>query len=231
MPFFVVDLIVGGVSLCGTFLLSLYTTFLLSSFVTLPPDFAGLLKLFFFLFSMVVFTALYGRLVNAFLPMKEGTISLATNNLAGVIWKLQGFMYLFNLSVLVNTYLTPVNLRWLVYRLLGSKIGRNVIMCGKVIEPLMIEIGDYTMLGEDSLVTGHSIEGEMVTLGRVQIGNHVTVGVKAVIFPNVDIGDHALIAAGAVVRKGTKIGRAEIWGGIPAKKLGSRANQVGFREA
>lgn len=226
MPFFLVDFVVSGISLLFTVSLAVLATWWIVGHFSFPNEFAGILKLFFFFLSIILITGIYGRIIQTILPIQEGTFSIARNDRKGVVWKLQGFLNLFNLSILIHTYLMPVNLRWLVYRFLGSKIGKNVIIGGKILEPLMIEVGDYTIFGEDSLVTGHSIEGEYVTLDRVKIGNYVTIGVKAVILPGVEIGDHSLIAAGAVVSKNTKIGQWEIWGGIPAKKIGERKRET-----
>lgn len=44
----------------------------------------------------------------------------------------------------------------------------------------------------------------------------------AVIFPGVEIGDGAMIPANAILKKGTKVGPNEIWGGVPAVKLGDK---------
>jgi len=48
------------------------------------------------------------------------------------------------------------------------------------------------------------------------------VGLMAMIMPGCEIGDRAVIAANAFLPKGTIVGPGEIWGGIPAKKLGDR---------
>ena len=90
---------------------------------------------------------------------------------------------------------------------------------GKILEPPLVEMGDYSQLGEDVLLTAHTVERGMVTLGKIRIGRHVTIGVKAVVFPWVEIGDNAIIAAGSVVTKNTKVPMNEVWGGIPARKL------------
>jgi acetyltransferase-like isoleucine patch superfamily enzyme len=50
--------------------------------------------------------------------------------------------------------------------------------------------------------------------------NHVWIGANAVILKGVEIGEGAVVAAGAVVTK--KIPPNEIWGGVPAKKIGLR---------
>jgi acetyltransferase-like isoleucine patch superfamily enzyme len=47
----------------------------------------------------------------------------------------------------------------------------------------------------------------------------------AMVMPGVTIGDRAFIAANAFLVKGTVVGPDEIWGGIPAKKLGSRSKR------
>ena len=52
------------------------------------------------------------------------------------------------------------------------------------------------------------------------IGNDVWIGANAVVLKGVHIGDGAIVAAGAVVTK--SIPPYEIWGGVPAKKLGTR---------
>lgn len=40
-----------------------------------------------------------------------------------------------------------------------------------------------------------------------------------------EIGDGAILAANAVLKKGTIIGPGEIWGGVPAKKIGVRGEK------
>lgn len=136
------------------------------------------------------------------------------------MWKLFGYLYVTHLWPLINAGLIPVNLRSLAFSLLGAKMGRSVMVGGKILDPSLVEIGDFTMLGEDCLLTAHAVEEERVDLGRIIVGRDVTVGVKAVILPDVVIGDGAIVAAGAVVTKGTRIAPGEIWGGVPARKIG-----------
>ncbi|MBI4686728.1 MAG: acyltransferase [Nitrospirae bacterium] len=159
------------------------------------------------------------RIVRAFIPLKEGTFDLSETK-EGISWKLQGFLYVFNLGLLINTYLVPVNLRGLFFSFMGAKVGKNVMIGGKILEPPLVEIGNYSMLGEDTLIAAHAVEGSNVVLGKVKIGDYVTIGVKAVILPDVEIGNNSIVAAGAVVIKGTNILPYEIWGGVPAKKIG-----------
>ena len=185
----------------------------------LPLEFAGIAKIALFVLLLFLVTGLLLRLVRMICPMKEGSFPLDKSK-EGASWKLQGFLYIFNLGLFMNSYLIPVNLRGLLYSFLGARIGKWVMIGGKILEPPLVEIGDYSQLGEDVLLTAHTVERGMVTLGKIRIGRHVTIGVKAVIMPDVEIGDHSIVAAGAVVKKGTRILCKEIWGGIPARKIG-----------
>jgi len=114
----------------------------------------------------------------------------------------------------------------LFHRLMGMKLGARVQINTAIIgDSNLIEIGDDTVIGGDVTLVGHAAEhGDLVT-ARVKIGHRVTVGLMAVIFPGVEIGDGAMIAANAIIPKGTKIGPREIWGGVPAKKLGERGQK------
>lgn len=57
---------------------------------------------------------------------------------------------------------------------------------------------------------------------RTVIGRRVVIFANATICPGVTIGEYSVIAAGAVVTK--DVPSFEVWGGVPAKRLGSRAD-------
>ena len=103
-------------------------------------------------------------------------------------------------------------------------------------------IGFYTFIyasekitiGSDCLIapfvylvdSDHSISKKMPinqqsnTTSPITIGNDVWIATGAKILKGVKIGDGAIIAAGAVVA--TDVPKYEIFGGIPAKKIGVR---------
>lgn len=60
----------------------------------------------------------------------------------------------------------------------------------------------------------------------VVIEDHVWIGSRAQILPGVTIGRGAVIAAGAVVTK--DVPANEIWGGVPAKRIGKRDNPLAY---
>jgi acetyltransferase-like isoleucine patch superfamily enzyme len=111
----------------------------------------------------------------------------------------------------------------LFHRLMGMKIGARVQINTSIIgDSNLIEIGDDTVVGGDVTLVAHAAERGCLVTAPVRIGSRVTVGLMAVLMPGVTIGDGATIAAGAILPKGTRVGPGEVWGGVPARKLGER---------
>lgn len=119
---------------------------------------------------------------------------------------------------------TPFNV--LLYRLMGAKIGaRTQINTAVVADCNLLTIGDDTVIGGDVTLIAHAVEGANLVTAPVRIGNRVTVGLMAVVMPGCEIGDDAVLAVNAVLKKGTKVGPGEIWGGVPARRLGVRGEK------
>ena len=93
-------------------------------------------------------------------------------------------------------------------------------------------------IGRDSLIGAYSyiisanhrfedkdtpIRQQGYTGAAIDIGRDVWVGCHVTILPGVTIGDGAIIAAGAVVNK--NVPSLEIWGGVPAQKIGRRGEE------
>lgn len=91
-----------------------------------------------------------------------------------------------------------------------------------------IVIGDDVLIASGSKFIDHDHGSNVGQLMREQnsiekeiiIGNNVWLGVNVVVLKGVKIGDGAIVAAGAVITK--DVPSNEIWGGVPAKKIGER---------
>lgn len=119
---------------------------------------------------------------------------------------------------------TPFNVFF--YRAMGMKVGaRTQINTAVVADCNLIEVGEDTVIGGDVTLIAHAVEGPNLVTARVKIGSRVTVGLMSVVMPGCEIGDGAILAANAVLKKGTIIGPGEVWGGVPAKKLGVRGDK------
>lgn len=92
-----------------------------------------------------------------------------------------------------------------------------------------IVVGNHTLIASGCKFIDHDhgiAAGELVRNQPgpeipITIGRDVWLGSNVVVLKGVEIGDGAIVAAGAVVSKNVPSG--EIWGGVPARKIGERA--------
>ena len=158
-------------------------------------------------------------------------------------WKTSITWYFINHFL---AYFPSRNFRKFMLRLFGAKIGINVtIFSGFHIRaPQKLYIEDGCSIGPKVLLdsrNGLKI-GKNVTIAYEAIiwtlnhdyndidfrgiGNEVIINEfawicsRSIILPGVTIGKGAVIASGAIVTK--NVGDFEIWGGIPAKRIGYR---------
>lgn len=182
-------------------------------------DFRGVVLLL----SGAVICCLYAlavyRLFLALFPLQEG--ELAEGSRAEFAAQVNILFYLVLFNSLIRTHFIPVPLMRLVYQALGTKFGRNSYSAGVILDPPLVEMGDNCIIGHDAVLFAHAIEGRRFSLGRIRLGDNVTIGARAVVMSDVVVGDGAIVSAGAVVRKGARIGVGEVWGGVPAKPLRS----------
>ena len=111
--------------------------------------------------------------------------------------------------------------KYMYYRLLGMKIGKNTLIGGTVMDPCITEFGNNCTMGLYSVIYGHihDFEKEIILIDKIIIGNNVIIGAGAIIMPGVIIEDNVKIAAGAVITKGQLLKKGKIYGGVPAKEI------------
>jgi carbonic anhydrase/acetyltransferase-like protein (isoleucine patch superfamily) len=107
--------------------------------------------------------------------------------------------------------------------LFGAKIGKGTIVGGAdVLPPDRVVIGDNCLIGRGAILCGHVYEGSRLYLNTLTLGNNVTVGGYAILFPGSVIGDNVIIGANTVVPKDRTIPPNTIWvhgKAIPRKDL------------
>lgn len=110
--------------------------------------------------------------------------------------------------------------RYMIYKKLGMKIGKNVNFFGvrmDIIFPELIEIGDNTMIGQDTMLVTHEFLRDHWRKGRIKIGKNVMIGTMCLILPGVEVGNGATVAAYSLVNKNVPEGT--FVGGVPAKVI------------
>jgi acetyltransferase-like isoleucine patch superfamily enzyme len=120
------------------------------------------------------------------------------------------------------TGLSPVAAPY--YRGMGAKMAGSVFLGARSIltDPWFVELGEHVTIGLEAVILGHLGNGDEVILGRVVIETGAVIGMRAVIFPDVRVGKGALVGAGAVVVRGAVIGEGEVWAGVPARRIACR---------
>ncbi len=86
-----------------------------------------------------------------------------------------------------------------------------------------ISCGDNVTLAKDVYILAHDASMKKflgkTKVGRVVLGNNVFIGAKTIILPGVNIGNNVIVAANSCVSHNIPDG--EIWGGVPATKIGT----------
>ena len=173
------------------------------------------------LIGAVVFIYLWAfavyRLFLHFMPLQEG--ELAEGSRAEFAAQVNSLFYLFLFNTPIRTHVLPAPLMRLVYQALGARMGTNTYSVGAILDPALTEFGANCIIGHDAVLFCHAIEGRHFAFARIRVGDNVTIGAGAVVLGGTTIDTDAIVAIGAVVPRGTYIGRGEVWGGVPAKRL------------
>jgi carbonic anhydrase/acetyltransferase-like protein (isoleucine patch superfamily) len=91
---------------------------------------------------------------------------------------------------------------------MGNKVNIQdgaVIHC--TFEKTKTVLGNNVSIGHNALVHGCTVE------------DNVLIGMGSIVMDDCYIESGSIIAAGAVLLEGSKVGKGEIWAGVPAKKV------------
>ncbi|QCQ93505.1 Pls/PosA family non-ribosomal peptide synthetase [Rhodococcus sp. SGAir0479] len=109
---------------------------------------------------------------------------------------------------------------WMLYfaRALGAEVGRGVDL--HTLPPVtgMLVLGDGCSVEPEVDLSGHWIDGDVVHIGAIRIGDGAAIGARSTLLPGARIGRGAEVAAGSAVFGKVKAGQQ--WAGSPAVKVG-----------
>lgn len=136
------------------------------------------------------------------------------------------------LCIYAAKYAPSLTMKRTLLRLTGMKVGHEVsfgLACTiDVFFPHLVEVGDNSIIGFNSVVLAHEYMVKERRIGPVKIGRDVSIGANVTMLPGVVIGDGATISAMSLVNKDVPAG--EFWGGIPIRPL-KRSDDSGAAEA
>ena len=119
-------------------------------------------------------------------------------------------MVLFKGSPLFNVYL----------RLLGAKIGRNVVIYSRLTPVCtdLFTIGDNSILRKDSMLQGYKAQSGYIHTGPVSIGQNAFIGEAAVLDIDTALGDHSQLGHTSSLHAGQCVPAGEHYHGSPAER-------------
>ncbi|MFL0579978.1 Pls/PosA family non-ribosomal peptide synthetase [Dietzia sp. 179-F 9C3 NHS] len=113
---------------------------------------------------------------------------------------------------------------WLVAfaRLLGARIGRGVDL--HTLPPVtgLLTVGAHASIEPEVDLAGYWIDGDVVHIGAVEIGENAVVGARSTLLPGATVGRGAHVEIGSAVVGSVKAGKR--YAGSPALKRGKRGS-------
>jgi non-ribosomal peptide synthetase-like protein len=115
-------------------------------------------------------------------------------------------------------YLRGTPLLPFALRLLGARIGHGVYLdTTDLTEFDCVSIGDYSELNAWSGPQTHLFEDRVMKVGRVDIGSHVTIGIRGTVLYGSRIADDVLLGPLSLVMKGEQLPPGSAWIGSPVQ--------------
>ncbi len=136
--------------------------------------------------------------------------AMRTEAVAVMYWGLAGKVLLDHLRG------TPF-LPWLL-RLFGAKFGKGVYLdMTDITEFDCVTVGDFVSINALAALQTHLYEDRVMKVGRVNIGNGVTIGAGSTVLYDTHVGDFARLGPLTLVMKGESIPPHTEWAGAPAE--------------
>jgi len=153
----------------------------------LPLNIYG--NIFLFVFIIIFFSGGIFRILNKISPPQEGIFERGSKD-----WK---YMHRRFWTAFFPIWLArALPLPWLdiiAYRSFGTKVGRSVVLYEGYIDPLFVEIGDFTMTSLNICIFSHLIYQDKLLIKKVKIGKACVVGPHTIIAPGTIMEDFAVL--------------------------------------
>jgi non-ribosomal peptide synthetase-like protein len=138
--------------------------------------------------------------------------ALRTEAVAVMYWGMAGKAFLEQAR---GTPFLPMALR-----LFGVKIGQGVYMdATDITEFDCVTIGDHVSINAGACLQTHLYEDRLMKVGRIWVGQDVTIGAGSTVLYDTHLGDGAIIGPLTLVMKGEELPADSSWVGSPAQPV------------
>lgn len=111
---------------------------------------------------------------------------------------------------------------WVNYyaRILGIQIGKGVDF--HTLPPVtgLLSVGDYASIEPEVDLNGYWLDGDILRVGAIEIGEGARIGARSTLLPGARIGANTHVEAGSTVTAAKKVKDGQRWSGSPAQKVG-----------
>ncbi len=158
-------------------------------------------NLFLFSFTIILFSAGVFKLLNWLSPPREGVFERGSKD-----WK---YMHRRFWTAYFPIWLArALPLPWadiVCYRFFGTHIGKNVVAYEGYIDPLFVDIGDFTMTSLNICIFSHMIYHDKVYIKKVKIGKNCIIGPQSIVSPGTIMQDEAILGANSYTSIGQEL--------------------------
>jgi len=160
----------------------------------LPLNIYG--NIFLFVFTVIFFSGGFFRILNKISPPKEGIFERGSKE-----WK---YMHRRFWTAFFPIWLArALPLPWLdiiAYRSFGTKVGKSVVLYEGYVDPLFVEIGDFTMTSLNICIFSHLIYQDKLLIKKVKVGKACVVGPHTIIAPGTIMEDFAVLGVNSYTK-------------------------------
>lgn len=185
-----------------TFSLGFIPTLVISIFLT-------------YFLSLLILAGVH-KLSRLLMRTKEGDIE----GIGVVLWTIQATTLDIALTLTQKLMIHSI-LPDFVYRLFGFKRRKGVSILTKMWDPDLLDIGENTLIGTDTIISGHQISEGRLYRKKVIVGKNVSIGGLCIIGPGVTIGDNTIVGFGSSVPPNWTLDSDSLYSGVPVKKIRS----------
>jgi hypothetical protein len=179
----------------------------------LPLEIFGLAYVFILTSLFIVKVAV--SIIEKRYPVVEGTFERGGKEMRGY----QARTYFKQFAVWLTRNSTFPWIDKIAYSLLGVHVGKTVVLHEAWVDPELVTIGDYCMVGMNSTVMSHSLYHDAYVARRTTIGDHSIIGAYSVLAPGTTIGHSCVIGANSGTLLNGKVESNYLYAGNPVKKM------------
>ncbi len=148
-------------------------------------------NLFLFFITISLFSTLVLKILNFLHPPREGVFQRGSKD-----WK---YMHRRFWTAYFPIWLArALPMPWvdvICYNFFGTRIGKKVVAYEGYIDPIFVEIGDFTMTSLHTLIFSHLLYQDKLIIKKVKVGKYCIVGPQTLISPGTVMQDEAILGA------------------------------------